>query len=810
MYDLRRLLIGITLVAGFIIVAAEARGQINTTLFPTPITSEELEEYATILSLTTEQSQAIESAFQEYQQACSVIGQNDIPKFNADRKIAQRTNREDAFNVGIQKKFYRRCLAIRTSYEVLDNLFLEQLNSKLTEDQRTQMLHVRLRRERDRYRWTILRTGQVRLESTIDLMRLLRTIELSDDDRKALKLVSEGYEAALTAAVSHYGSALIKRMIVWGDEQTSQEELTLNCNIPGIGVIETNRKWLDTIANALSPQSAVKLRYSYRKEAYHGIVPDLESAHRMFDAVLKKPQLSDDQKSAITSQRDSYINQHTQLTERIIVLLDELRRLPEFWIAVGTSTFVPLKGLKEVLRLMDRRLKLNIQAAKALAEYLGDSGILTLRRAARAQYKGKERVRLPKPNRMQRFMSIKLANSSMRGSPMGGTPVRALFFVQSYPPIKTQWIHQLADELELTDSQRDIAQTLHEQYVTDLKLQSSAIPEKSINGDYKLWTRNEENSFLLPTLNEVEELHSAKMRIIDSFRQTEIRFFEDLGSVIALPKQTAKLAIARRSRLRYLYLHGNGSKLWIKGSYIGGRSKLYEVDLMPLLNGIEPLAENAEQFNTIRNSYDVTTAKLAQKRFQAVHDCKLLADQMLIESFHDGDEYYEFSLIGDNDLARQFIAACNNLASAEEQYYQLNLSTPKQLMELLKKVDAHLLESRFRKAAYPDLIEDAQAMHEKLETVLLKPDLSEHEQNAILKLQLEYTQKYKAFIDKLVATKRHPRDTGQYRIDEGQITSVYSQYGQELQEVNALKFERKELNASIQRRLEMILTNSDK
>ena len=108
MHDLKHLLIGITLVAGFIIVAAEARGQINSTLFPTPITSEELEEYSAILSLTAAQSQAIESAFQDYQKGCSLIGQNDIPKFNADRKVAQRTNREDAFNISIQKKFYRR------------------------------------------------------------------------------------------------------------------------------------------------------------------------------------------------------------------------------------------------------------------------------------------------------------------------------------------------------------------------------------------------------------------------------------------------------------------------------------------------------------------------------------------------------------------------------------------------------------------------------------------------------------------------------------------------------------------------------
>ena len=104
MHDLRRLLVIFLFVAGLSIVATDASAQIKNTLFPTPITSEEFEEYAEILSLTAAQKNAIESIFQEYQQACSDIGQNEIPKFNADRKVAQRSNPGDAFIISIQKK----------------------------------------------------------------------------------------------------------------------------------------------------------------------------------------------------------------------------------------------------------------------------------------------------------------------------------------------------------------------------------------------------------------------------------------------------------------------------------------------------------------------------------------------------------------------------------------------------------------------------------------------------------------------------------------------------------------------------------
>ncbi|MEE9128416.1 MAG: hypothetical protein V3T84_00215 [Phycisphaerales bacterium] len=801
-----RLSVCISLVVG-LCLGSNARGQGFSALFPTPITSEELEEYAAILSLTGAQSQAIEGAFQEYQQACSAMGQDDIPRFNTDRRAALR-DPEKQFDIRVQRKFHRRCLAIRARITALDNQFLEQLASQMPEDQQANMQHVRLLRERERYQSILLPSGEVRHEPTIDLTRLIGTIDLTAADRTALEPAAQGYDEALTASIRRYGSAAVERAIVYGTPQEQQERRRKTIE-RGIDVLNVNRTWLATMASVLPPQTAAKLQNTYRKEVYHGIDPDLENARRKFDAVLEMPQLGDEQKTAITTQRDVYIDQHARLTERIIAMLDHMRLSPEFWLAVASHRAAQLEGIDEVHALMDRRKKLNSEAVQTLSEYLGDGLFLSIRRASYKQYGHREIVRLPK--RMPRFVRIQLASGSMAGSLTGGSPVLALFLVQQYAPIKTQWIQQLADELELTESQHDIVLTLHEQYVKDLMTQRDAMPQEIINGEQMLWARGEDDSFLPPTLDEVEELHDAKLRIIDSLRQIDTRFFDDLGRTVVSPDLAAKLAAARRARIRSLYLRRSGSRLWVFGSYIGGRSELYELDLLPLLNDIEPPAENVEQFNTLCAAYDVASATLAQQRFSAVHDCKLLADQMLVESFHDGDEYYEFSLIGDNDLARQFNGACKRLASAEEQYYQLNLSTPKQLMELLTFDVARVLQDRFREAAYPDIIEDPQAMHEKLETALHKPNLSEHEQQAIAELRGEYRQKYRALIDRLVATQRHPRDIAYYRIDDGQVSlNFHSQYGQESQEVAALKFERKEMNASIQRRLNLILKPEDR
>ncbi len=805
----QRVLSCIWLLAGLCLVS-NAQGQ-GSTLFSTPITSEELEQYAAILSLTESQSEAIEAPFQEYQQSCSAINQNDIPQWETERTTALRSGPETAFNVPLQRKYYRKCLAIRARLAALDNQFLQQLDAHLSEDQRPSMQHVRLLRERARFRLTILRSGQVRHETTIDLAQLLRSIELTADEHKALEAVLEGYGSAMVAAVRRYGSALIERMIVWGDEQEDPEKRTLQCNEPGVGVLEVNRKWLEVIAGVLSPQAAAQLRDVYRKEAYHGIYPDLENAQRMFDAVLRMPQLNDEQKTAITAQRNAYIEQHTRLTERIIALVDEMRRSPEFWLAVGSSLVVPLEGLDEAHALMDRRKELNREAAETLAALLGEARIRAMRRAAYAEYSGKAMVRLPIPKRLPRFMRIQLANDTVAGSAMGGSPVLTLFFVESYPPIKTQWVQQLADKLELTDSQRDIALTLHEQYAKDLMAQRNAIPEEIKKGEEQLWAYGDDDSFEPPTLDEVEELHIQKMRIVDSLLRIDNRFFDDLGGAGLSSEQKAKLASARRSRTRSLYLRRSGSRMWLQGRYIGGRSELYELDLLPLLDDIEPPSENAEEFSTIRDSYDVTTANLARQRFEAAHDCKLLAEQLIIESFRDGDEYYEFSLMGENDRARRFNAACARLASAEEQYYQLNRSTPKQLMDLLTPDVARTLEDRFREAAYPEILEDPQAMHEKLETALRTLDLCADERKAIVSLRDEYSRNYRALIGRLVATQRHPRDVGYYRIDNGLVSrNWHAQYGQQWQEVEALQFERKELNASFRRRLDLILGPEDR
>ncbi len=777
-------------------------------VFPTPITSEELAEYAAILSLTPAQGQAIEGAFQEYQQACSEIGQDDIPRFSTDRRAALR-DPEKQFDVRVQRKYHRRCLTIRARIAALDNQFLEQLDSQLSEDQRVNMQHVRFLRERERYQSMLLPSGEVRHEPGIDLTRLLGTIDLTTADRAALEPAVQRYDEALTASIRRYGSAALERALVYGTPQEQQERRRKTIE-RGIDVLKVNRTWLATMASVLPPQAAAKLQDTYRKEVYHGIYPDLENAQRKFDAALQMTQLSDDHKTTITAQRDAYVQQHVQLTERIIAMLDDMRLSPEFWLAVGWQVAKPVEVLDEVHALMDRRKKLNSEAVKTLSEYFGDGVLRSIRIAAAQQYGFKEKVRLPK--RMPRMMRIQLANSSMECGPMGGSPMLALFFVQQYPPINTQLIQQLAQKLALTESQMDIVLTLHEKYVSDFMSQRSAIPQTIINGEELLWARGEDDSFQPPTSAQVRDLHEAKLAAIASLEKLDDRFFcDELPSIVQTPEQLALIAAARRARLRSVYLRGSGSRLRIPGGVLGGVSELYELDLLPLFDNIEPLAEDAEQFNAICDSYDVTSARLARQRFLAVHDCKLLADQMLVESFHDGDEYYELSLIGDNDLARQFNAACERLASAEEQYYQLNRSTPKQLTELLTPDVARVLEDRFRKAAYPEIIEDSQAMHETLETALHKRDLSEHTQQAITELRAEYSQLYGALIDRLVATQRHPRDVGYYRIDDGHINLNFnSKYGQVSQEVTALKFERKELNASIRRRLALILEPEDR
>lgn len=807
MHDLRRLLFYITLIVGLTIIATDVRGQIRSSLFPTPITSEELKEYAAILSLTAAQSQAIEGAFQEYQQACNTIHQQDIPKFSADRKVTFR-DPEKQFDIRVQRKFHRRGLAIRAKLVVLDNQFLEQLDSQLSEDQQTKMQHVRMLRERERYRWSIMHGGEVRHETTIDLTRLVKTIDLTAADHKALAPVMQGYDGELTVSVQRYALAQIELIFIYQNPQ-EHDERRRKAIERGISIIKVNRIWLATMESVLPPQTATKLQDSYRKEVYHGIYPDLENAQRKFESLLDMQQLNDDQKVVISGQRDTYITQHTQLTNNIVALLDEMRLSPDFWMAMRSALVEPLEGLDEVHVLIHRRKKLNSDAAEILSEYFGDGVLRSLRIAAYKEYGSKEKVRLPK--RQPRMLRLQLANTKLRLPPTGESPMQAMFSAQRYPPISSQLIQQLSEKLGLTESQRDIVLTLHEQYVIDFMAQRSSIAQEIINAKQYLWARGEDDSFQPPTTTEIRDLHETKLKAISSLKKLDDRFLlDELPSLVQTPGQLALIAAARRAHLRSVYLRRNGCKLSIPGHILGGESELFDLDLLPLLNNIEPPAENLEQFNRLCDSYDEISAKLARQRFSAVHDCKLLADLMLVESFHDGEEYYEFSLTGDSALARQFSAACTNLASAEEQYYQLNLTTPVQLMELLLPESAQLLQDRFRKAAYPDLIDDQQAMHDMLEAALLKPELRDDERKKIVDLLAEYEQEYRALLDQLVAAKRHPRDSSYYRIDDGKVSLLFnSQYGQELQEIAALKFARKEFNASIQRRLDLIFANED-
>lgn len=804
----RRLLICISVLTGQLLLTTQTRGQGWDYLFPPRITNEDLKEYVAVLALSPAQHQAIEPAYQRYQQADSEIRRGDVAQFHADRE-ALRMRPEKRLDVAVQRKFHRRCLALRARLAALDDQFFAQLEPQLAEDQQPALQHVRLLRERDRYRWTMLRLSSVRPEPMIDLSRLGRVIEMTPEDRQALGPVLEGYEVSLTAAMRRYASALIERMIVFGTLEDDQDAKHFKLIEHGIKILELNRRWLRMITGVLSPQAAAELRRVYRREAYHGIEPDLRSAHRLFDATLKLSHLTDDQRESLAAQRDAYVAEHTSLTERALKIVDDLRRKSLFWRSMNRTDIDPPDRMSTVHELLARRQELNAEAAELLTPYLGKQGLRAVRRDLYEKYGGKEEVRFPRPT--PRFLAIEIGNMTMRGSTGGGSPIFVHGRVANYPPISWRSLARLADQLDLAQPQRETMKRLHEHYVGELTKQRDAIPAHIINSETDLWAASGDVTFHPPTPEEVEARHDAQQQLLDQFQRGDKRFLDELAGTLLTPDQMPQLAAFRRARLRYLYVRGTRSRLFVHNNLLGGWSELYAVDLLTLLDDIKPSEESTEQFAALCSAYDNETAALAQRRFNLALQCKLLGNLLLVESFHDGEEYYEFSLLGDHERARQFEDACRRLQEAQERYYELNVSTYQQLSRLLDPDSVALLVDRFRRAVYPRLFPDEHAAHDELDAVLRKRGLSADQLGAILELQSEYEQQHRALADRIVAAHRHPKDTTYYRFEDGRIMyNPFNEEAEQRQELDVLKFERKELTASVRRRLALILEPEDR
>ncbi len=772
-----------------------------------PISSDDLETYVELLGLTREQRAALEDPFEQYQSDCSALRQNEIAQFMADRQAHRRRPTEERLDGRIQRQFLRRCLALRARLATFDDQFFLAMEETLGDGVAPESIQ-RLKRLRERARALPMSSGSsVAHEIDIDLTQLLRLIDMGEEDRLALEPILVGYEAALTPALTGLAKKAIERRFVFeGTEDYYRQHLRLIER--GIDIIDLNRRWMETMAGAASADVGERLRVAYQRAAYRGLLPDHEGAHRAFDAALQLRDLTDEQRASLAAQRDAYVAEHAAVTERLISMIDRLRREATFWRSMYRSDIEPPSSVVEARRLQARRKTLNTEAKELLTTYLGSArmlaiGVETQREFASGMHTRWTPVRLPPVRLHPRSNSLKIANSTMRMGPYRGSPMAVTSNPYSHPLISRDAMTALLDQAGAAESQRSTILKQFDAYKQELVAKRRTLGEELATREAAMWARGEDDSFQPPDDHAINALRQSYNDAHAELKQLDEAMFDRLAELAQTPQPQGLLTSMRLTHMRRFCLWRMRSRLYVGGYVVGGHSQLYELDLLGLLTDIRPPVENAAQFTAIAQSYERRATDLAKERFVASMDAKILGERALAHSFTVGERNYEFDLTAAGPAGDAFRRACGELGAAEKQYYQLNVATYQQLHALLEPQTARSLRRSYQLAAFPEATEDSTAMHETLGSTVRDAQLAVEQRELVLELQVEYVVKYEVIMERLVSTVRPPSKLALYQFDDaGHI--VYhagSEEYQQYQEIVAIQFERDELNAATQRKL---------
>ncbi len=310
----------------------------------------QIDQIAIVLKLSPEQEAAIRSLRDAYETDWLAALPHEREQFIAtNEKYKEEYDKRKQFNLTeLAEDLRRLATVLRVELRMRDEVFFSQIEAMLTDDQRSRMQRVRNWRKRH-----LLATRMSeRHEAAIDLMELIRIdstrqrreystppnfITVTDEEYDGLQPAMDAYEPMLIAAMKravettidlsdlrHRGLDLSSRLMEAGAtpdshpiEHDERWQMRLAYGRKRIAPMQrlerVNRAGLHLFMEHLPPEKAIELRHNYYTTAYPTVYPDRGAAGLLFDVVLDRADLDDDQRDAISDLQGVWRLEHDAL-----------------------------------------------------------------------------------------------------------------------------------------------------------------------------------------------------------------------------------------------------------------------------------------------------------------------------------------------------------------------------------------------------------------------------------------------------------------------------------------------------------------
>lgn len=803
-----------------LIVSAAANAQGTSGMLPDPISSRDMETYVAWLQLDDDQKQSVEVIHSQYLDSFRELREGDIQELLDEMQELQRgaMMMPDRQTVEDVLERQRRLLSRIAS---IDNRFFDDLVPVLREKQIIMLERAKLHRERARYQ-TVVQAMDFGGRRNVDLAEMLREMPLPAEVTARIDPAVEDYERGLTRRHRELfdltGSMIVAMMDAFemsgmagmGEEIDPDDAMDMVAQMEAIMAEASRparekqhdiRQWhsrtFRQVVDLLPPADAEQLRDRFYRRMYPEVFRGNWPADRLFDDVLGRRELSDDDRLFIETIADEYRSNVSRQVEQIV---REAERNPVS--DSGMFSFGDHEATeydKELDRYREQRDRLNDEAITALAAILGDESMadlleqsgsdrpLSVRSVAVGVGGGRVETEI-----IEGDGNIELDAGTIR--------VQRGSKVDPLAAISLREMLEYVRRTDLTDSQRAVVESLHQSYLEEFteSRKSGPLAEVSSSLGGAAWTVDPDTGEQRrPTPADVDARHSARERAFEEVTRLDRRFFDDVELAVLEPEQLAQWRRMRTIReLRRLTSSGTNGMF----AFSMNTMQEHEVELGTLALDLELDAESSKVVLPLLDEYLREAVDLHQRRRDAHRHAAIEQEKFSISMMSAVDGNVQVAFDGDwmsrmQEIGRPINEVNRSLQSMNRRHLQ-------RLTQALSADDAARLRDAYHRQAFPGVYADAQQLDTFFTSALQQDAIEAPLRSELQSLHAAYTRAYGQVIDELLDLYRDAEPASAMGWDPEQFSEQMSRENT----IEKVNFDRRELNLKFARRVKELLT----
>jgi hypothetical protein len=825
----------IVMIVVSIIAADSARAQGTMGVLPDPISTRELQGYADRLGLSQQQRQAIEPAHDQYREEFRVLRESQIEKFVQNSRGWQGGGFGMMNNQDEAEKNLRELESILNKIKTIDNLFFDQIQTVLTEDQVLLMASARQARDRARYRTGLSRmTGFMNPATQVDLSEIVADLKLTPAERDSIAPLLTQYESSLTNAAKKLHDTAMnstrqtleklkaqglneasmrdqgRRGETWDKFRAIMSEANAALMEKASEVSQINRKAARSITPMLSAENSRELREQYYQRGYPEAASRGNSTRRAFEAALKFEDLSDDQRQTITAMAAEFEASSDRVTEQMLDMIDENRQKQSFF---DFDMDRRRKHEEQLRELREKRTAAGQTAMDSLKAMLGPDLTAKLEQrvaeapASEAGAQGTSTVRFGP------------------GGP-GGTAIVAEVRTETAPadelavvdrfvpgPITKRDVDLFAEALKLSNDDKSVLASLYDNYIAEFKVLEENQIKAIRDAQQKLWSFNREAGDVAPPGPEaVDQLYALRRAALQAIIALDRSLLDDIQITLLSDDSRPQVQRLEQSRLRQIYARaaddsfgrGGGSQRF--GRMFGQNSES-PVDLTAVMRELTLTPTDPAAFQTAIGEYEQSVTESFAKMYESAMKMQQGSDkfraQMVSSERERGDnaEGRARRFEGGDGMRQAMEGDSRAAREARQAITALNRASLDKVKQALPEAQAHELQQSYNRKAFAGVYRDNRSAERHLNAAMALEDLTSQQRAQVQEIVAEFRAEYEAISEKLVELEIHRPDAA-----GNQENRDWRGMGDQMRNREKLQFDRNDVNDKAVSKLRAALT----